>query len=113
VAETCDWASQIKAQPPISVMGTAAGPLIRLAGMIFSVYVGVVATGGITARSGSTPGSGNVTLQTWDGTALASLGITKKAYSISSTTGGIPSGTYCIILRICSAHWLISLDCGN
>lgn len=113
IGETCDQFSRFSVEPPLEMIWTALGPLVRLAGPLFGVYVGVVASGGISARSSGTPGTGNVTIQTWNGTALASLGITVVAKSISSTTGGIPSGTYCIVLRICGAYWLISVDCGN
>jgi hypothetical protein len=112
LAETCDTVSRITADPPLEIVNTGGGMLLRLAGPLFGVHIGVT-NGAITARSGGTPGTGNVTIQTWNGTALASLGVDVKAYSISSTTGGIPSGTYCIVLRICGSYWLISVDCGN
>lgn len=118
MAETCDWATGIKANPPISVMSVAGGPLLRLAGWLFSVYVGVVSSPGpITARIGTTPGVGPVNIQTWNGTVLGNLldessnPITVTAYSISSTVGGVPAGAYVIVLRICGAYWLITVDC--
>ncbi len=111
-AEAAEWATRITAEPPLSIMNLAAGPLIRLAGMLFSVYIGVT-DGTISARSGGTPGSGNVTIYTWNGTTLASLGIDKPVFNISSTTGGIPTGTVVVILRICASYWVITADCGN
>lgn len=113
IADTCDQVSRIKCQPPLEALWTPGGLLLRVAGAIFGAYVGVVVGGGISAMSGLTPGTGNVTLYTWNGTVLASLGITEAVYSISSTTGGIPAGTTCIILRIAGNYWLISADCGN
>ncbi len=112
IAEAAEWATRITAEPPLSIMNLAAGPLIRLAGMLFSVYIGVT-NGTITARSGGTPGAGNVTVYTWNGTTLASLGIDKPVFNISSTTGGIPGSTFVIILRICASYWIITADCGN
>lgn len=112
MAETCDWATRIQADPPLSIQSTAAGATLRLAGYLFGVFIGKT-DGTITARSGSTPGSGNVKIQTWNGTALADLGIDVAVLNISSTTGGIVDAQYCIVLRIMGAYWIITLDCGN
>jgi hypothetical protein len=112
LADTCDTVSRLTADPPLEIVNTGGGMMLRLAGMLFSVYI-VTANGTITARVGTTPGTGNATIQTWNGTALASLGVDKKVYSISSTTGGIPTGTWGIMLRICGSYWFITLDCGN
>jgi hypothetical protein len=111
-AEVAEWASRARAASPLAITSTAAGPLIRLAGALFGAYVGVT-DGTITARSGLTPGNGQVTIYTWNGTALASLNIQIPVLSISSTTGGIATGTYCIILKIYGVYWLITTDCGN
>jgi hypothetical protein len=113
-ATVAEWAAQIKVAPPLEMMAFAAGPLIRLAGAIFGIYIGVVATGGISARVGTTPGSGNFTPQTWNGTVLANLSAnTLPCYSISSTTAGIPSGTYIIVIKIYNVYWVCTADCGN
>ena len=111
-AEAAEFANKIRANPPLAIAAGAGGPLLRLAGMLFSVYI-VVAHGAITARSGTTPGTGLATIQTWNGTVLASLSIDFTVKNISSTTGGIPDGTYGIMLRICGAYWFITVDCGN
>lgn len=112
IAASAEWSAKIKADPPLAIINTGAGPLLRLAGPIFGVYIGIT-DGTITARSGTTPGSGNVKIQTWNGTALADLGVDVPVLSISSTTGGIPTGTYCVVLRIMGAYWMITVDCGN
>jgi hypothetical protein len=111
-ADVAEWASKIKANPPLAVMATAAGPLIRMAGPIFGVQIGT-ASGIITARVGTTPGTGSLAISTWNGTALGTLGVPVPVRSISSTTGGIPDGTFCIALRILGAYWVIVTDCGN
>lgn len=113
MAQTCDWASQIRANPPLSIMATGNGPLFRLASMLLSVYIGVVGSGGVTARSGSTPGSGSVTLQTWNGTSLANFpgSASVTAYNISASGSGIASGKYCIILKIAGAYFIITSEC--
>lgn len=118
IAGAAEWASRIKADPPLAIISTGAGPLLRLAGPLFGVYI-VVTSGTITARSGTTPGSGTAIVQTWNGTVLANLqsasstNVTIPVLSISSTTGGIPTSTYCVALRIAGAYWIISVDCGN
>lgn len=116
--DTAEWASKIKASPPLSISATGAGPLIRYMGPIFGVYV-VVTSGTTSARMGSALGTGTGIIQTWDGTNLANLqsagsvNVTIPIYSISSTTGGIPAGTYGITLKIFGVYFLITLDCGN
>lgn len=112
MAETCDQMSRITAVPPLEFSWTPAGPVMRLAGMLFGAYVGVT-SGTISPRSGLTPGTGTVVLYSWNGTALAATPNSKTVFSISSTTGGIPTGTVVIILRIAGAYWIITADCGN
>lgn len=111
MAETCDWASQIQANPPLAIMSTINGPLLRLAGMLFSVYIAETTTT-VSARSGSTPGSGTVQLQTWNGTVLAALsGATPTVYNWNSASGGVATGKFCIILRIAGSYWLLVAEC--
>jgi hypothetical protein len=112
IAASAEWSAKIKADPPLAIINTGAGPLLRLAGPIFGVYIGIT-DGTITARVGTSPGSGNVKIQTWNGSALADLGVDVPVLSISSTTGGIATGVYVIVLRILGAYWLISVDCAN
>ena len=57
----------------------------------------VTSTGGISARSGSTPGKGNVEIQAINPATgdLVDTGIQiTGVFSFSSTTGGISSGVY-------------------
>lgn len=112
VAEMAEKAALIQADPPLAIVSTPGGPLLRLAGMLFSAYIAVT-TSTITARSGGTPGSGTVKLQSWNGTALADLPgpISKTVYNISASTNTIASGKYCIVLKIAGAYWLITAEC--
>ncbi len=112
VAQTADMVSQLRADAPLSVQVGFSGILIRYLGQVFGAYIAVT-SGTITARSGTTPGTGNVTPYGWDGTSLVTMGTTIPVYSISSTTGGIPTNTYCIVLKIFGAYWIITADCGN
>jgi hypothetical protein len=112
MAETCDWATRIQASSPLSIMSVAGGPLLRVAGALFSIYI-VVTDGTITARSGTTPGSGTVFTTTWNGSVLTTTTNTFTVYNISSTTGGIATGVYGVMVKIMGSYWLITLDCGN
>lgn len=112
MAQTCDYAAQMRADPPLAIMATAGGPLLRLANAPFSAYIAVVVSP-ITPRSGPTPGSGTVKLQTWDTSELADLDgpVIFTAYNFSSSSTGIASGKYCVILRIDGSYWVISAEC--
>lgn len=113
-SETAEWASKITASFPLGMIAGVGGPLLRYIGPIFGAYI-VVTDGTISARVGTAPGTGNVKIQTWNGSALANLAGASDlpVFSISSTTGGIPTGTYGVVLRIYDAYWLITVDCGN
>lgn len=109
-AEVAEWSSRIRAAAPLAITSTAAGPLIRLAGAIFGAYV-AVANGTITARSGATPGTGSATIQTWNGTVLASLGIDLPVLNWNSAAGGITTGKYCVLLKIYGVYWVVAAEC--
>lgn len=110
MARTCDWIARLQVEPPLSILSVGGGPLLRWAGMIFGVYIGIT-NGTITARSGSTPGSGRVDFQAWNGTTLQSMGTHQTCYNISSSSGGIVTGKYCIVLKISGVYWIITTEC--
>ncbi len=73
-------------------------------------------TSTISARSGTTPGHGNVLLYLLDttGPSIASTGTTVVAYNISSTSGGIPNNTYVLVSKDTNGnYWVTTADCGN
>ncbi len=77
---------------------------------------GIVSAGqDITARVGTTPGTGTVDLYDLDDSGiLTNSGEVVTVYSISSTTGGVPTGTYVMVSEDGQGNWwLISVDCGN
>ena len=79
-------------------------------------FVGVVQSGGISARSGTTPGKGNVELYLRDPSSgnLLDLGGTVTAYSILSTSGGIAANTYVILtLDQNNDYWITAMDCTS
>ncbi len=77
--------------------------------------------GTISARVGTTPGTGGVFIVIYDGSVYqiqngsgGNPTITQAVLNFSSTTGGIPSGTYCWIGLASDGQWeIISVDCGN
>lgn len=77
----------------------------------------VVSSGGISARSGSTPGTGNVEIQVLSPATgdLVDSGIQITGVnSFSSTTGGFPSGVYGFVSYDPEGNpWFTSADCGN
>ena len=114
MAETCDQMSRITAVPPLEFTWLPSGPVFRLAGMLLGVYIAQVNTGGISARSGSTPGSGTVAIQQWNGTAFSSMAGTGATFPVknwNSTAGAIAAGKWCVVLRIMGAYWVLAAEC--
>lgn len=105
--ETLDWLSNIQAAPPLEILSTANGPLLRYPGMLFEAYIAIT-TSTITARSGSTPGTGTAKVETWNGSALADLGgpVSFTVYSVLPAP--IASGAYVNILRIAGNYWIVT-----
>jgi len=78
-------------------------------------YLGVT-SGTITARSGTTPGTGTVTLYLYSTSAgtVGTSGVNVTVYNFSSTTGGIATSTYVWVEQDVDGNWWItSVDCGN
>ena len=78
-------------------------------------YLAVVQSGGITARSGSTPGTGSVELYLLNvgGNSIADSTQAITVFNFSSTSGGIASGTYCWVEEdIDGNFWVTAVDCG-
>lgn len=90
---------------------------IQISGTFTGCFVGIVKTGStITARSSATLGSGPVEIQVKSPVTgnYVDSGISVTVDSISSTTGGVPAGTWVV----CSYQddgtpTLQSIDCGN
>ncbi len=70
--------------------------------------------GTITARSGTTLGTGTVFLLNVVGTAITVTTDTLSVVNYSSTTGGIPDAIYVFVQDDGFGNWSItSVDCGN
>ena len=112
VAEAAERAALLQANPPLAIVSTPGGPLLNYAGPVFQPYL-AKATTTITALSGTTPGSGTVKVETWNGSALADLGgpVTFTAYSLS--TAAIASGSYVTVLKIAGNYWVLSSPGGG
>ena len=65
----------------------------------------------ITARSGTTAGSGTVTPQTFDGTSISGAGQDVTVY-LFSASASIASGKYCWIDQDAGGYWwIIAVEC--
>jgi hypothetical protein len=72
-----------------------------------------VADGTITARGGTTLGSGNVFAVSISGTTATVGTVDIPVVSFSSTAGGIPTGTYVWIQQDPGGTWVVTaVDCG-
>lgn len=109
MANTCDWVTRMWVSPPLSGVMTGAGPLVRLGGMVFNFYFGIVTTT-ITAMSGLTPGMGKFTPYRWSGTAyVATAGITPMAvYSILPYALASGSTSYIFAIEMSSTLWVVA-----
>ncbi len=99
----------------LSMVQNDAGTFLRLANVSGGPIQVAVTNGTITARSGTTPGAGNVHLADYDGTILVvDTSEDVPVLYISSTTGGIPTGIYVQIAQDAAGNnWIVSVDCGN
>ena len=108
-------AAGIRATGGITARQTPDGG-IQIAGSFKGCFVGIVGSGGISARSGTTLGTGQVTVQVKNPSTghYASSGISIAVDSISSTTGGVPSGTWVVCsFQDDGTACLTSVDCAN
>ncbi|MGE4196034.1 MAG: hypothetical protein AB7G11_02775 [Phycisphaerales bacterium] len=72
----------------------------------------VIKTNGtITARSGTTPGTGSAYIQTWSGTVLAN-GNSVTVRNVSGKAGGIGSGLYGFAVKLFGIWWVVSVECA-
>ncbi len=124
---TAKWARQLQdlvvrnsldvsACTGLDIHQTSGGTVIAVdESTLPKLTVGKVDGGGITARVGTTPGTGTVSFyQLNDSGVLEDSGDGDTVYSISSTTGGIPSGTYVMCEQdVNDDYWVVSVDCGN
>ncbi len=78
-------------------------------------YVGVVASGDITARVGNTPGIGSVDLQTYSLTSneFVATGISVDVLNFSANPpGGILGGQFCFVEQdVDGNYWITSVEC--
>jgi hypothetical protein len=72
------------------------------------LYPAFVGASNIAARSGSTPGSGTVTLQEFDGTSfVAGAGVT----AFNSWSQAVTAGKLCWVFWFSGAWWVLPWDC--
>lgn len=108
-------AAGIRSSGNISARRSSDGS-IQITGTFTGVFVGVVASGGITARSSTTLGKGTVEIWVKPGgaTAYVDSGLSVSVDSTSSTTGGVPSTTWVTCgYQDDGTAVLLNVDCGN
>jgi hypothetical protein len=115
LAETCDWISRIKVTPPLELTTFGGGPLIRFAG-VAGGQVAYTTSGGITARSGTTAGTGSVYLvATTLSSGVCTLTTASEettVYNFSGASGGIAGGKYCWVEQEPGGLWfVVSSEC--
>jgi hypothetical protein len=69
-----------------------------------------ITTSSITARSGTTPGSGTVSPVDYDETSLSTDSDSVDVLNFSSGTA-ISSGKYCVVAALSGGNWIISVEC--
>ncbi len=105
----------IRGGPGLSVRRSSGGTQIT---SVAGAYRAIgVASGNIAARSGTTPGSGTVTVKWYDGSALADAGDSVSVLYGSSKTmtsgHGIDSGQYVWVEEdIYGQLWVSPLECS-
>lgn len=102
--------SSIQTEGPITATVSAAGILLKVPA--FPVQI-VKTTSTITARSGSTAGTGTVTFQMFNGTTFVNdaARTNVKVYNWSSGTPATPSGKYGVAIKLWGYWFLVSVEC--
>lgn len=106
----------VRGGPGVNVRRGAGGTLQITGQQPVTSYL-CVASGAITARSGTTPGTGTVTLCWLTGGVITSLSQMLTAYNASASTmtsgNGIDSGQYCWVQQDCFGTWWVTpLECS-
>ncbi len=97
----------------LAMTQSPAGTALRVSSGSNSKQLAVT-DGAITARSGTTAGTGTVFLTTFDGTDITTTAETLDVFNFSSTTGGIATGTYVWVQQDDGGnYWITAVDCGN
>jgi hypothetical protein len=107
--EACEWTSRIRANPPLAIESTAGGPLLRWAGQVLSIWL-IKTTSAITARDGTTPGSGTAKLHLFDGTDLIDLDDERTVYNFAGGTE-ILTDKYGIAMQIGGSLFILAIEC--
>lgn len=89
----------------LDIAKSAAGTTLRVAGALRQMLA--YTSSSITARSGTTPGTGTVTPQRFNGTAISSNGQDLTVYSFSASAA-IASGKYCWIEQDPGGYWWVT-----
>lgn len=99
--------SRLIAGPGVALDETPGGIVLRI--VAFGLGLAIIKTAGtVSARSGTTPGNGDATLVTWNGTSLG----TGQAIGLRNIYGSAgSSGKYGFAVMLFGLYWLVNLEC--
>lgn len=106
-AETLD---NLGASAGLGMVKTVRGRLLRLAVQALHIEIAQAPAGGVPARSGATPGSSTVTVQSFNGTSLSATPMTVTAYNVSATAA-IGASKYLGIIKLRGYWWIFMAEC--
>ena len=97
--------------PPLEIIKTKHGRFLRLAMQFLNVQLGVTGSGGISAGSGTTPGSGSVTFYKFSPPTptLTTTPISETVWNIFSSS--VAASKNVIVIKIGGVWWVVSADC--
>lgn len=110
--KTAEYLGRARIQPDACVgitVNELPGGVQLLAGVGGMTVALVHTTSSITARSGTTPGTGSAKVVNWNGTALSD-GSTITLRNVSGTAGA--TGKYGLAVQLSNVWWLLTLECG-
>ena len=99
----------VQATYPLEVVNQGAGILLRYAAGA-PVAIAEVLSPGITARSGTTPGSGSVALYDVVGGVLTATGELATAYYLGTNTSGVATNAWVTLAKAESGEWFVVSD---
>lgn len=108
IAESLESLMNLSVAPPLELSRNKNGYALRLVGGA-GITIALSGSGGVAARSGTTPGSGTVTLYSFNGTTISS-GSTVTAYNMGASS--VAGNTYLMLMAIGGYWFVVWEDCG-
>jgi hypothetical protein len=111
IMEAVEWLLNVAASPPLDIQFTSAGPLIRYAGP--QPILHGKTNGAITARSGTTMGTGMVSPYQNDAGTLRALTGLPDVQVWNDLGGAVATGVYVKYALVDEEYTLITADCSG